>query len=474
MAEIITMRPGATPAVAAPSDGGLGNIFSLIAKQFLDPNAAYRAELTTAAQNKNRAALMAQDALSGGLDKIDFDKLALPASIGAVDPRKGLGNLLAVRNANTYGYKDPRTTNALVGVGEDYGTTYQGTSDKLQNARTIQAMQEATKRKVNDALPVNVLDPETGLPTIRRRADAIGMSPAIGKSEMEGALLRRDYDKLPSLPPAQQKVLGAEPTADKILNWVDRDPVSGQVRSGRTLDGGKTDAGSGQPLPPSAKVVSPLNAGGANSMIQPPGNLSASNSDKLVLAREANRKLVDVASRMHDMASKDPSIVGAAGNIQRGLQDAFDAGTGIATVFGSREAFQKEFANAREKLIGVPGIQNVPGLDLNPNASNIVKLNTLLRYYAASALAGQSGRELSDKDVKQAAELVGDPSSWLQGPTRYLTGLEAVIGEGKRNLSSLDAQLNSNNIRGGQGAQPSPAAAPATRIRIDAQGNIIQ
>jgi hypothetical protein len=98
----------------------------------------------------------------------------------------------------------------------------------------------------------------------------------------------------------------------------------------------------------------------------------------------------------------------------------------------------------------------------DPNASNIVKMNSLLLYKAAAALAGQSGREVSDKDIVHLKNIVGDPASWLEGSQQYLNGIQFVRDIAAQGMQSAEQSLSAGDVRAGGATAPAPAVPAAT------------
>jgi hypothetical protein len=425
----------------------LGDAFSALAKPFMD---TLKPELTRQQIAKLAQGTGGRSTLSGLLRAgvTNPDELNGAAVLANVNPRD-LAGYGQFRDATKYGPASAEALRATMAVpGANYGSTIQGVREHENTQREMQRMQERTKFALAGQTPTNVIDEASGAPVIVRRDQAYGRTPVVPLTDTQSVLLRNNFNKLGTgaINPAQERAMGAQPHEQPPLNWVER-RADGTTAQGRSLDGGRTDASTGRPLSelaPNAQLVSAGNAGGTG-VFAPAGATSNPVNDKLTLARDAHRQVVDLATRLKSMVQSDPSIVGPAGNVQRGVQYAFDTGSGVARLFGSQAEFEKQFNQARDDL-AAKGVTNVPGIVFDPKASAVAKLNTILVYKAASALAGQSGRELSDKDVQHATSFVGDPTSWFEGPQRYLAGLDAAINESGRGLDAIGAQLKARNI----------------------------
>ncbi len=448
------------PAPEALPPSGVAEVLTGMAKPFLDT--------LTPALKQQKLSDMEREAAGIGAMSTEFDAAgregrpidagrAYSAAIRAGMKGEDASNYILGLTGNTQGYKSDLTTNALVATGRPYHGSYQGTQDTLANARAIQQMQERTKLAVEAQKPHVVLD-ENNVPIVVRQGESYGRPASVPLTQVQGAFANKAIAApggIPALAEPEKKFIGAEPPADKIFNWVDRD-AQGNVLQGTTTDA-KTDLRTGQPLPATARLVSPGNAGGTG-VFAPAGNISGVVLNKLTQARDENRQVIDLATQLKNMAANDPSIVGVAGNVTRGAQSLYGAGAGLAQMFGGQQNFDQQYTGVVQDL-NARGV-HVPGIQFNPNAPNIVKLNTILIYKAASALAGQSGRDISDADVKRAIAMVGDPASWLTDHRSYIAGLDLVTNQATSAMNTIDQQLRTNNIApSGLGA---PAATPTT------------
>lgn len=407
----------------------------------------------------------------GDLDNPNFNALKAAAVAGDVDAQKGLGNLLLLYHANKDGAGAQSTQNAQVGAGQSFGNT--AASDNARNATTRYGVDaaERTKMAIDANAPATILVPNEDdpnappVPTIARRADSYGKPASVQIGEQQGALATKVYPNLlndktaENVPDAALKAVNAQPSRDNVYNYIVKND-DGTITQGRSLDGGKTDAVSNKPLPANAQLLSPSNAGGAGSML-PPGGLDQSQANKLIPQRDALRQVIGLSQTLRGMAEKSPELVGPTGNMIRGTQDVVDLGNSISSTFGDPKQFQDAYAKAVQDM-QARGVK-VPAIMTNdPRASAMVKLNTILTYQAASALAGQQGRSMSDQDFDAAQKMVGTPDSWMHGPTNYINGLKTIEDYATGQMNTIDQQLKARNIApAGVTPQPSAPAAPA-------------
>jgi len=297
--------------------------------------------------------------------------------------------------------------------------------------------------------------------------------------QQQGALASVIYPKLTNsdsaenVPDAALKAVNAQPSRENVYNYIVKND-DGTITQGRSLDGGKTDAVTNKPLPPTAQLLSPSNAGGAGSML-PPGGLDQSQKNRLITQLDAHQNVAGLASQLRAMAEHDPQFVGATGNVIRGVQEFMDVGNGATKLFGGQQQFQQAYQQAAQAL-KQQGVSLPNGLSYDPKASAIVKLNTILVYQQARALNGSG--VLSKSDVEDAIRNVGDPSSWLQGPTQYAAGLRTIEDYARGQSDRINQQLKSGNIGAGQPNAPAAPAQPQGGAVVkwgrDAKGNPVR
>jgi hypothetical protein len=116
----------------------------------------------------------------------------------------------------------------------------------------------------------------------------------------------------------------------------------------------------------------------------------------------------------------------------------------------------------------------------DPNLPALQTLSDLLVYSAASALAGQESRSVSDFDVKKVQGMVGDPRSFLMSQQKFLAKLE-TLGDIVAGIEGSTQEFVDQNRGGRSQASPLDQArdaiargAPRDRVLQRLQQNGIQ
>lgn len=440
MATIIGARVP-TAQIVRP-DNGLGNVLNMLAQPFLNgAQQDTRLAQLEAIEGKNARIRQAVQAVADPSNP-NWNALAAAAVAGDIDPRKGFGNYLLVRNANVHGAADPRTVNAAVGVGENYENTYQGFQDKNAHQLRVIDRQEQTKLNIEQQKPETIV--VDGVPTLVPRKDAYNRQASVPLSQVQGAKLQQNWNNLPDINTQQQKAIDALPPADKVQNYVFRDP-QGNVVQGRTIDG-KTDMTTGQALPAGAQLVNPMNAGGANNMLTPFGP-DSTESRNLRSSIQNNQQFIDISSSIIDMVEKSPEIVGPTGVAMRAAKNLTSVANDIGRLFGSQQEFDKQTQNVARDLASKGVNANIINNLSNPDVGNVVRLNYYLAYLHARTFAGQEGREVSNRDFQNALNALGDPNSLLEGSGSYLDGLRKWRDLARTNLEQSQQKLQKGDVR---------------------------
>lgn len=377
-----------------------------------------------------------------------FDRnTAISAAItGGYDPNK-LAVLERYGAANTYGAKDPRTTNAFVGAGGSYGSTGQG-FDETQaglDRRNDATLKE--KRYEFDSKPQTVGSP-TG-PVLVRTADAIGKPAVEDVGKVKGDFARRAINApggISALNPTEQHFIGAAPG-----NQTPRNYIGPKGEKLQTYDG-VTDARTGQPLPPGGLI-----AGVQGTPDQ--SGLRPNVQSGLQNASIENQKFKALLDHTRQLAN-DPSNFGIPGFVKGLAQDVTQVSDGLAKGLGYT-GLSDAVADAKQKAIDNGLSPNsLPGLfTFDPRLPSLHTASDLLVYQAASALAGQSGRSVSDKDVQMFRGIVGDPRDWLGNQDKYLAKLDTI----ERILEVYQGVVD-HNLRGGPQAPAAAQAAPGANV----------
>ncbi len=167
--------------------------------------------------------------------------------------------------------------------------------------------------------------------------------------------------------------------------------------------------------------------------------------------------LNNLLDRIEALVDEHPEYVGASGNIQRGAQSAADIATSIGALFGSPEELSQELRNAQgqaEKF----GLS----LEFNSDLHDLKNLGNLVVLKAAAAVAQQSGRDLSDKDVSRMFAITGDPTGWAQSPQAYKSGIKQLRSIVNQNIGQAEGVLKQGigSVLQPQTRQLQPKPAP--------------
>jgi hypothetical protein len=467
MPTILNSYSSNDPTALGKSIGDLGSV--LFGPQALQADLIRKKAIDLDLNNTTRQGLM--DKARTGM--LDFNDPATRAYLTGAEKPEDILKANRGMIANTYGAMDPRTTNAAVGAGEAYGQTPQGYV--LGQNVELRKADMATERAANverykaDNTPVNVMDPTapSGYRTVSRsEALRVGAPQVLSNSDAEGKLKIENWNNK-NLTPEQQKAAGMLVPQDHLLNWDNIGP-DGTIQKGRTVNG-KTDVTTGLPLPPTARVVSPGNAGTALGGPTGPDNQQMRDIRGKI---NANQELIGLTNAIEQRIKADPTIVGAAGNIQGLGQNAIAAARDAAMAVGKGKTADESLANIRSDALTKYGsgiVSLLPEM-FKPSINELHTLHTIMVYKTAEALAGQEGRNLSDRDVAAARSAAGDPTAWSASSPQVLAQLQTIRNLANANVQRGMTMLNTQNMTNVppaalpmQGAVPlsGPAATPA-------------
>jgi hypothetical protein len=295
------------------------------------------------------------------------------------------------------------------------------------------------------AAPQNVLSPE-GRPTVAPLSKSYGMEPVLPLGQVQGAFAAKTLASptgLAGLDAQGQQFVGAAPSAGTPRNYV-KDGVN------FITNDGMTDARTGQPLPQGGYLASPQGSAkdvGINQTVQ-------SGLQTADLARQRFKGLLDYT---RNIAAKDSTLFGAAGVARNLVQEGVQLAGNVAQMFGAADIREAQ-AKARNMAIQSTGVSpNILNEMFDPNLPAIVSAAHLLAFQGAAALAGQSGRDLSDRDLIIMRQVFGDPRSLLESRESFMAKLktaEDIVDS----MAAADKQFQG----GAAAAQPTapPAAAP--------------
>lgn len=454
---------------AYADENTLTKAFTDIAQSVFGGNVAQqeliRQKAAEAVRTNQNVPLLADSLLAG-----DRAGALRAAVLSGIKP-ENLGGYDQYYTTHRFGPRSNAALTATMAVpGANYRNTIQGVEAAEANQRATELLKTermiAGENQRAENAPINVII--DGKPVVVSKAEAIrrGLTPSQPLAEVKGNVAQT---LAPTLTPEQNlSFIDAQPKGPStVYNYVGPDGKRG------TTDG-LIDLQTRQPLAAGTQVFKVIGPD-ANTA----GNFTPGDKEKAAVRQRVlqNQGVVDLTSRLIGIVEQDPSSVGAVGNARRFGQTAVDALNNVGILFGDPQKFNAAITQAQADA-AARGIDPklLPGL-YNPNVSNIVKLNNLLAYQAAAALAGQSGRDLSNQDVQRVFQTIGQPDSWLEGPQAYLNGLRLVQSLAKQNLDRDNAILNQNSIRAPQTTPaPNAPAAPTGVIRFirDADGNIVR
>lgn len=435
------------PLVVNQQPSGLAQAFSQIGSSFAsmptaDQRALYQAQAdlqTAQAAEKTReaAALANAPAQLSQIFAQHYDTAPGATELN-FDAPEGENGLVPESPANMAARTTPKMAELFAGLGKDNAAAVTegmrlaqafGTPDDMRRsmvigghgidanfAPTASEGDRITTRNIND--------------DIRKRN-----SQPMSESEWKAGVLAKNFDNLDKLNPMQQNVIGALPKKGMSASM---NPETGEFEFSM---GG--DAATGMDKPITKDYQKSL---------------------------AANQELKSMATALSSLVQANPSAVGATGNIQRIGQNAADV-AGVATkMFGSPEGTEQALATAAADA-AAHGVS----LEFNPQLPLITRLHNLMIYKAADALAGQSGRSVTDADIRRVVGMVGDPESWLEGPKAYQSGLGFINNMADINIKRSSEMLKAGTVApvmpGGNstaGALPvdtgAPAQDPALRI----------
>jgi hypothetical protein len=361
-----------------------------------------------------------------------------PANLGGYDRYNA---------ATRYGAADPRTDNAAVGAGEAFGSTAGGfrEGEANQTQRTQMGINE--QRYQFDNKPTTI-GTDRG-PVIARQTDAYGQPAVEDLGKVKGDAARRQLN-------APGGLAAADDTTQQFIGAAEKNGTPhNYVFQGKNLitNDGITDARTGQPLPAGGYLA---NAQGDATGV----GLSSSVTSDLQKQDIQHQQFKNLVGFTRNLLG-DPNNVGVLGYVKGGLQDANVLAGNLAQGLGYK-GLQDAVGDMRQKA-AASGID--PALLSGAFDPKLPALHTaydLLVFSAASTLAGQSGRGVSDKDVKLIKGIVGDPNSLFANPQNLGSKLDTLESIADMNQGVVDQRLHGNSSPAVQAAPggATPQVAP--------------
>lgn len=441
-----------------------------LGKQMFGDNtaAAFNNEKLYDAQRTNveTDALGRRLATGGGAQALASDPTTQAMTVlSGYDPKR-LGDMALLGGATQFGATDPRTQNLQVGTGQSYDNTAAAVNAKQAEVARNNDLASGDRRYSVDqsvgqqqreftGKPIAALD-GLGKQVFAPQGDLAtgGFAPILPEADQKGTLLGQNWDKLPALNPNQQEVLGALPGSAggsrTPKNYIVKDAM-GKTQTILTSDG-VTDLQTGQPLPPGGYI------GNVQGSANEAGVTNAVNTD-LQSGVIANKKFTFLVDRAKELTA-DPALFGAQG-LARSLGQEVAAGvSGVAKAFGRGSAGDMVLNDARD-LAQQNGLASLIPELYDPNLPKVDTIWGLLVYQGASALAGQNGRGVSDQDVKNMRQILGDPKSLFSSAAMMQSKLDQaqqiVNGYDQINREALGQNAP---VAANPGATPPPIAPP--------------
>ncbi len=420
----------------SPLGAALKNLSGALTKPSNEATQIAHLETALALKQKRENTAGLGDALRQlGTDQYDRKAAIDMAVRGGVTPEH-LGGFERYNSANQFGADDQRTSNAVVGAGGAFNSTAQGFRESEAGTNSRAAATLAENQRQFDNKPTTI-GTDKG-PLIVRQNEAYGQPAVEDLGKVKGNVARVAVNSPGGLAGADQttqQFIGAEGKG--------QDPPRNYVKDGVNFitNDGLTDARSGQPLP----------AGGYLANAQGPADavgLNKSVTSSLQSADIANQKFKALSAYTRNLAEADKNNFGVTGRVKGALQDVNAVAGNIASGLGY-QGVQDAAAAARQKAIESGVDPKLLSGVFDPKLPALHTAADLMVFSAAEALAGQSGRGVSDRDVKMFKNIVGDPTEWAGNQQKYLSKLDTID-----QILELNQGVIAKNLR------PSTPAAP--------------
>lgn len=416
-----------------------------------------------------------------------YGELYARAIEAGLDPQKAAD---AARGAmaGMFGAENQATTDAFVGAGGDYARTYSGFAAD-QNRQTSAGLNSnnVTMRgqdlNYDASLANNALDNTT-----TRRGQDLGFGEAVFKDDNAIVTVLRNgvpiqVRKREMLPTDQAVVSDAERkgitagsmdlTDPQKLAYIGAEPknapvaetyVDGKGVAYRSLDG-QTDAATGQPLPPDALKTS---VAGAN---RTDAGLNKTNARDAEAGVIAGTKFTGLLGRARQAATEaGPEGFGVIGQARSLAQDTMAAVNAAAPLFGKEiEQTVTDTEGSLKELAanGDPVAKQFFGT-YDPSINKLELYARLLPYQAATALAEQSGRGLSDADVKRFQAMIGNPTGLFGSQQTFLTIIDTLQAEVNAEIEANKGVLKDGVNAGAVTGTLPPTTTGPMQIQSDA------
>lgn len=166
----------------------------------------------------------------------------------------------------------------------------------------------------------------------------------------------------------------------------------------------------------------------------------------------ANAKMRGLMANVRELAMKDPTNFGFPGFVKGMAQDSTALLQGIGSSMGYDNP-NNAIADAQQQIGGAGVDPSLLSGIFDPDLPALQTASDLLVFQAASALASQSGRGLSDKDVQYFKQIVGSPQDIFSNQERFLAKLDTISKILGINENVADTSLG-GNVTGPASGQP--------------------
>lgn len=446
----------------SPLGSALKNLSGVLTKKSTEATDIAHLETALALKQKRENSAALGDMLRN-LGTSQFNRgAAIDNAVRAGVSPEAVGGFERYNSANQYGATDPRTTNAFVGAGGSYSGTAAGEREQISAANTRNEASIAQQRYQFDNTPVTVNTPAG--PVYATRTQAIGQPAVEDIGKVKGAVARNVYASPGGFAGADDATRGFIGVDGKGQSTPHNYVANGQNII--TYDG-VTSAADGKPLPPGGYLA---NAQGPAKEV----GLTTSVQGDLQKQDIANQQFKSLLGYTRNLAKADPSNFGVSGYVKGAVQDVNAVAGNVAQGLGYR-GIQDAAAAARQKAMESGVDPSLLSGVFDPKLPALHSAADLMVFSAAQALAGQSGRSVTDRDVKVFKNIVGDPQEWAGNQQKYLAKLDTIEQILGLNQEVVDKQLRHGSpavspaapgasqppTPQAPGAQPAPAPAPA-------------
>jgi hypothetical protein len=169
--------------------------------------------------------------------------------------------------------------------------------------------------------------------------------------------------------------------------------------------------------------------------------------------------------RAKDTAARSPDAFGVMGTVKGVAQDVNAIAQNLGLVAGGSNV-DTELAKA-QAFFSQSGVNPAVFGPYNPDISNIDALSKLMVYQAAQALTQQTGRSVSNVDVENMVQIVGNPKDWTMNPQKFVNRMDMLqsfidnLSDQKRMQLGLPPVVEERNARRAQRAAARQGAEPA-------------